>query len=258
MIDYSASPRHYAQHIAKHIKDPSTIRVRTLEHWGRAPSIEQCRAIRQRIEQANRKDWLNLAPDHKDVEFTCGHERIPENCRILIDGTVECRQCDAAVIARIDAERALVRLKREEGQKEAQKRAALRAAAQAENERRRGMMNDAMAELGTYGAERIDGRCTIVNLATFAAFYSGMMVSQVWSHKRHRHLAYVRFAAWSVAKEIGHSYPMIAKHTGAMSTPSKPYDHSTVMHGVKMARDLDGKDARITSLIAALREYVGK
>lgn len=42
-------PVHYAGQLARYIRDASTIRARTLSEWGRAPTLDECRAM---IEQA--------------------------------------------------------------------------------------------------------------------------------------------------------------------------------------------------------------
>lgn len=44
-----AGPYAYAQKLASYIACPSTIRVRTLEWWGRAPSLRQCKAYRDEV-----------------------------------------------------------------------------------------------------------------------------------------------------------------------------------------------------------------
>lgn len=41
------TPVAYATYLARYIADPSTIRVRTLEQFGRAPTLARCRKLRE-------------------------------------------------------------------------------------------------------------------------------------------------------------------------------------------------------------------
>ena len=63
--------RTYTAHLAGYISDPSTVRVRVLDRFGHAPSLDQIRAVRAEIEAQRGKpcNYL-LLPEH-DAEF-CG------------------------------------------------------------------------------------------------------------------------------------------------------------------------------------------
>lgn len=69
-------PRNYARQLARYIRDPSTIRARTLGEWGRAPSISECRemiveATAQR--ERYREESDRLSPKDIDaVDFVTG------------------------------------------------------------------------------------------------------------------------------------------------------------------------------------------
>lgn len=67
-------PRSYAGELARYINSPSTIRARVLDRFGHAPSIEDCRRLRE-ARQADRADyrrhWDNLghrALDQRDFQ----------------------------------------------------------------------------------------------------------------------------------------------------------------------------------------------
>lgn len=69
-------PRNYARQLARYIRDPSTIRARTMNEWGRAPSISECRemivdATAQRERYRSESD--RLAPKDIDaIDFVPG------------------------------------------------------------------------------------------------------------------------------------------------------------------------------------------
>jgi len=92
MIDYDYStPHSYAARIAHWISDPSTIRLRTSEMYGRdrAPSIEECRAFREKA---------TTKRDRRTPEmFGCGHDREPMNIIEYSDGREKCMICHKAV-----------------------------------------------------------------------------------------------------------------------------------------------------------------
>jgi hypothetical protein len=55
-----SSPTTYARQLAGYISDPSTIRARTLEMFGRAPSVEQVEKIKSRVEaEHDRQRYFN-------------------------------------------------------------------------------------------------------------------------------------------------------------------------------------------------------
>ena len=48
MIDFDHStPSSFARYLASYVSDPSTIRARTIDQFGRAPSVDECRAMRE-------------------------------------------------------------------------------------------------------------------------------------------------------------------------------------------------------------------
>lgn len=97
--DLAQTPLQYASAIARYISDPSTIRARTIDTWGRAPSIDQCRELRtaalsERDEFS--RYWAARATELKDRytpdNYPCGHERSMENTWHNGDRE-KCREC---------------------------------------------------------------------------------------------------------------------------------------------------------------------
>lgn len=66
------TPEGMAKHLAGYIKDPSTIRVRVLEHFGRAPNVYQINALFPK-QQEFRQD-IGEPTDHDEIVFDA---RIP-------------------------------------------------------------------------------------------------------------------------------------------------------------------------------------
>lgn len=66
-----ASPYAYARELARYIRDASTIRARTMNEWGRAPSIEECREIiakAQAKRDAFKAESDKLVPTEQDED----------------------------------------------------------------------------------------------------------------------------------------------------------------------------------------------
>ena len=89
------TPQAYAARLAAYISDPKTIRVRTLEYYGRAPSVEQCAKLRAKAEyerlygvEARRF----RAPDPK-ASFACGHYQDEANTYLTEKGREICAAC---------------------------------------------------------------------------------------------------------------------------------------------------------------------
>lgn len=90
-------PQSYAKHLAGYISDPSTIRVRVLEYFDRAPSLEQCRKFRETVKRGATLEGRRVVGANE--RFSCGHPRTEENT-IWIDGHTErCKTCRRAIEA---------------------------------------------------------------------------------------------------------------------------------------------------------------
>ena len=250
MIDAAPNPTAYAKSLARYISCPSTIRVRTLEYWGKAPSLEKCREMRARV--ANRAKGLPYAL--RAVQFSCPHPRTVENCHTLYDGTVECLQCaqekveaDNAALA-ILRDKQAARAKLEAIRKARAERAAQRKTARARADEQRAAAALAKAEpLGpVYG-------CTIADLIDIAARLRGLSPDELRGNDNARrspqYIARTRWCVWLAAREMGHSFPYIGLHTGG-------FDHSSVMYGVDQARYLIERDPALRRVVEALRTLV--
>lgn len=90
MIDYAPNPEAYASKLARYIADPSTIRARTMEFWGRAPSLERCRVLREKHSKPIRK---REAVKLYQGSFQCGHSRSETNTYWNEDGVQTCKTC---------------------------------------------------------------------------------------------------------------------------------------------------------------------
>lgn len=80
----------YAQRLASYITDASTVRVRTLEHFGRAPSVSTIRKMMEKCANKKAPDAALYVPETKGW---CGHPRNAENVTIMFNGAMRCNTC---------------------------------------------------------------------------------------------------------------------------------------------------------------------
>lgn len=89
------TPQAYAARIASYISDPKTIRIRTLEYYGRAPSVEQCAKLRAKAEYE--RLYGNEARRFRAVDpkaaFSCGHDQTDDNTHLTESGREVCAIC---------------------------------------------------------------------------------------------------------------------------------------------------------------------
>lgn len=88
----------YAQELAKYISDPSTIRARTMNYWGHAPTLEACAKFREQHER-ERAGFKAILPDATPcdqkpfrVTMLCGPapvERVRAERPVLCDDVPE-------------------------------------------------------------------------------------------------------------------------------------------------------------------------
>jgi chromosomal replication initiation ATPase DnaA len=100
------SPIGMAGQLATYIADPSTIRVRVLEHFGRAPTLEQCQNLRNSFERRHFK--RNLCAE-RFTRFKCGHDATEDNTIAGADGIDRCKACHDEA-ERLKTERELERI----------------------------------------------------------------------------------------------------------------------------------------------------
>lgn len=89
------TPQAYAARIASYIADPKTIRIRTLEYYGRAPSLEQCAKLRARaeFERLYGNDARRFRAADPKAEFACGHDQTDANTHLIDNGREVCAIC---------------------------------------------------------------------------------------------------------------------------------------------------------------------
>lgn len=194
-----ATPISMAAHLAGYISDPSTIRVRVLSEFGRAPSVDQCRNLvnekrRKRAEQPKRCN------DRYYSRFKCGHPRADENTVLGDDGVERCGQCEEV---------------RQEQAK------------QAELERiRRWKAYHLSRKLRQ---ERLSGMVTRPTQKAEEKIVSGVMgdvltlLNAELDKRRTIHSADIKSVAAMLLRKRGMSFPMIARQLGYK-------DHTSVIH----------------------------
>lgn len=86
MIDYAPNPTSYARQLATYISDPSKIHSLTHWYWGKAPSLAECRRMREKAAARNKPK------EYREQRFECGHPRALDNILHRL-GRDFCRQC---------------------------------------------------------------------------------------------------------------------------------------------------------------------
>lgn len=84
------TPIGLAARLAEYISDPSTIRVRVKGHFGRAPTIEQCRNLRRAVENRRMKHVSHA--EHKFRNYCLKHDGPYEMDADGIDRCATCKQ----------------------------------------------------------------------------------------------------------------------------------------------------------------------
>ena len=116
------TPLSYASHLAGYISDPSTIHAHVMNEFGRAPSVDRCRHLREaKQQQIKRVDGYRLADYRFRLPYRCGHPDTEENSYIDINGNDQCLTCEKARQAEVE------RIKREDQERLAALEAADRA-----------------------------------------------------------------------------------------------------------------------------------
>lgn len=93
MIDHDRmTPESYARKLAAYISDPSTIRVRTIDYFGKAPSLQKCAELRRMALHPSSSDERRMARMREYNPFDCGHNKDASNT-LIRDGREECKKC---------------------------------------------------------------------------------------------------------------------------------------------------------------------
>lgn len=84
------TPTGLAARLAEYIADPSTIRARVKGHFGRAPTVDQCRNLRRAVENRRMKHISNSG--HKFITYCLRHDGPYEMDADGIDRCATCKQ----------------------------------------------------------------------------------------------------------------------------------------------------------------------
>ena len=88
------TPTSYAARLATYISDPSTIRARTLEYFGRAPSVEQCRNLRNvEVNKRRLNDRAYKPVSERYIRHCRTHPYDENEYAIDINGNEHCVAC---------------------------------------------------------------------------------------------------------------------------------------------------------------------
>lgn len=214
-----------AARLATYIADPSTIRVRVLEHFGRAPSVERCRNLRQaalRQRESEKEALARRTVDHKIGDtLGCGHPNTDENITWHGERTV-CLTCRGAQIVAARRRWAI----------QMKVRTDLIAAEHRERPQYDAILSPSQRVMKAACHE-------------FQVPHEALI-----GPSRDRSLANARFAVALVLREadpLKYTFPVIAAVV-------RRKDHTTIIHGVRRARELVEQDALYAARVEALRE----
>lgn len=209
------TPIALAAKLAEYISDPSTIRARVKDHFGRAPSVDYCAKLRRKAEKT-RAPWLGSKFLDDKFKIHCATHNGPYE--LDADGYDRCTVCKAEKAKAAEAKAAL----------EAAKAIELAATRErAERERR----ERELARLEAIRAELLNAGNAIAGadrpvlfqdliLAVAAAFE--ITPADIMGGCRERVYVDARTALAKILRLRGSSYPMIAKRMDR--------DHSTILN----------------------------
>lgn len=225
------TPTSYARYLAGYINDPSTIRVRVKEEFGRSPSVDIIKAI---IETRQAKD--KVANQECDARFrsrfTCGHPETADNILLGENGRDYCRTCEEAKI-NVKRQRELDKHMRE--------RAAI-ALKEAERDARLVKIEKSIKTILTTEPKRPRlGGETIKAVAN----YFKLEASDIVGRKGSRIFVDARIAVTLIMRDRDLSYPQIGRFLNR--------DHTTIIHLARMAPERILKNPKIIAAVEALR-----
>lgn len=93
MIEHN-TPISYAKYLAGYISDPSTVRARVADEYGRAPSVDLIRKFRREAVEAKRVDHIGIYRSKYSPGFKCGHPETEDNIVLSINGIDKCAICE--------------------------------------------------------------------------------------------------------------------------------------------------------------------
>lgn len=214
MIDVEfTTPATYAAHLAGYISDPSTIHIRTREQFGRAPSVEECRKLREKVTApANARKGIYTG------RFPCGHDRSDANTVWLSLNHDACKQCSEA--KRAQQEAMLTEKQKAQRDKRAREKVSLDHMAEERRARMASVAADRMREVGVGSAYFINELIACVAHA-FLTTPEAVVSPSRWPRE-----VCARSVISRILYERGNmSLPMIGRRLGGR-------DHSTVLNAI--------------------------
>lgn len=210
MIEHN-SPVSYAKYLAGYMSDPSTIRARVKDEFGRAPSIDIIKKIRAEKLKKNRVEGYALCDSRYTPLFKCGHEETADNIVLAFNGIDKCRTCEEAK-AKAAAER------------EEKRRAQLERKMEAERKMREARKSVNIAQtlhtiLEMPPSER--PRLATEVIRRVAQIFQ-ITPEDITGPDRHMMFTDARSAVTLILRERGMSYPKIARFLNR--------DHSSVIY----------------------------
>lgn len=231
-----ATPTQLAAKFASYMSCPSTVRARVKEHFGRAPTVEQCANL---IEAAKKPSRLNYY--FRDTRlydrFDCDHEQDDTNLILTKDGEYHCLTCYKAK----KAKKAAQAQARAEGKAKQQRKDELRekVAAQALKATQSSNRSVSRTIASTRPAE-------VANLIKATARTFGVTVANLMSQSRDCEFVKARMVLCVVLRERGHSYPKIAEFTNRK-------DHTSIRYLCNEFPERAKRDPFLANALTVLR-----
>lgn len=210
------SPVQYAKHLASYIPDPSTIRARVLDDFGRAPSVDIIKKIREDVLKSKRVEGYSLCDSRYRPLFRCDHPESEDNIVIGLNGIDKCRMCEE--------EKALAAQKREEKRREILRRKLVMEKAAKEAQARTDIQKVLQTIIDTPPSQR--PRLGTEVIQKVAEIFK-MQPSDIIGKDRHEVYIDARCAVALIMRERGLSYPQIGRFMDR--------DHSTIINLTKKA-----------------------
>lgn len=197
------TPLSMAAKLAEYITDPSTIRARVKDHFGRAPTVEQCQNLRRQVE-GRRQKHVSYA-DYKFRNECLKHDG---PYQMDADGFDRCVTCKEEK-RKAEVERELKHIRRLQEVRRIKEAARLKIANQ--------QISAALQAL----KNRPQDGCDLIVEQVCAVF--GITRDELCGKDRRSHFVDARTVVIVGLRKRGHSYNWIAKRLGGR-------DHSSVMH----------------------------
>lgn len=232
MIEHN-TPISYAKYLAGYISDPSTVRARVADEYGRAPSVDIIRKIREELTKIKRVEGFSLCESRYTPLFKCGHEESADNIVTDMNGYDRCRACEEA---KYEA------MQRREAVRQARVRAQM-AKERAEREAKRIQIKPVLDRLIKKPAsDRPRVGTELINQV--AAFFK-LTFDDIVGKDRSRLFIDARCVVALIMRERGLSYPQIGRFMKR--------DHSTIINLVEKADERIARNPLMLKALEALR-----